>query len=112
MTSVTYDFSGRVALVTGGASGVGTAVGGLLAAAGAKVGLLDLDRAKVEAAAASISGEVLALHADVRRSADVDAAVAAVVERHGRLDVAGQRRRGRRPFAEDPRRGRRRVGTS
>ena len=87
MASVSYDFSGRVALVTGGASGVGTAVGGLLAASGAKVGLLDLDQSKVDAAAASIAADVLALQADVRRSADVNAAVAALVARHGRLDV-------------------------
>jgi NAD(P)-dependent dehydrogenase (short-subunit alcohol dehydrogenase family) len=87
MPSVSFDFSGRAALVTGGASGVGTAVGRLLAASGAKVGLLDLDQAKVEAAAGSIGADVLALQADVRRSREVDAAVAAVVERHGRLDV-------------------------
>ena len=87
MPSVSYDFSGRVALITGGASGVGTAVGGLLAASGAKVALLDLDQSKVDAAAASIGADVLALQADVRRSREVDAAVAAIVAEHGRLDV-------------------------
>jgi NAD(P)-dependent dehydrogenase (short-subunit alcohol dehydrogenase family) len=87
MASVSYDFSGRVALVTGGASGVGTAVGRLLRESGAAVALLDLDGAKVDAAAASIATDVLASPADVRRSSEVDAAVAAVVERHGRLDV-------------------------
>ena len=85
--TISYDFSGRVALVTGGASGVGTAVGRLLAASGAKVGLLDLDGAKVESAAASIGAAVVALQADVRRSAEVNAAVAALVSGHGRLDV-------------------------
>ena len=87
MPSVSYDFSGRVALVTGGASGVGTAVGRLLEASGARVGLLDLDHAKVAAAAAAIGPNVLALQADVRRSTDIDAAVAALIARHGRLDV-------------------------
>ena len=87
MPSVSYDFSGRVALVTGGASGVGTAVGRLLEASGARVGLLDLDDAKVAAAAAAIGPNVLALQADVRRSTDIDAAVAALIARHGRLDV-------------------------
>jgi NAD(P)-dependent dehydrogenase (short-subunit alcohol dehydrogenase family) len=87
MSSVSYDFSGRVALVTGGASGVGTAVGGLLAAAGAKVGLLDLDHGRVEAAAASIGPDVLALQADVRRSSEVDAAAAKLIERFGRVDI-------------------------
>jgi 3-oxoacyl-[acyl-carrier protein] reductase len=87
MASVSYDFSGRVALVTGGASGVGTAVGRLLRESGAAVALLDLDGAKVEAAAASIGSDVLAEQADVRRSGEVEAAVAAVIGRHGRLDV-------------------------
>jgi 3-oxoacyl-[acyl-carrier protein] reductase len=87
MASVSYDFSGRVALVTGGASGVGTAVGRLLRESGAAVALLDLDGAKVEAAAASIGSDVLAEQADVRRSGEVVAAVAAVTARHGRLDV-------------------------
>jgi 3-oxoacyl-[acyl-carrier protein] reductase len=87
MPSVSYDFSGRVALITGGASGVGTAVGRLLAASGAKVGLLDLHQDRAEDAAASAGADVLALQADVRRSSEVDAAVAALIARHGRLDV-------------------------
>jgi 3-oxoacyl-[acyl-carrier protein] reductase len=87
MPSVSYDFSGRVALVTGGASGVGTAVARLFDASGAKVGLLDLDPVRAREAAASIGPDVLALQADVRRSADVDTAVAELVARHGRLDV-------------------------
>ena len=43
MPAVTYDFTGRAALVTGGASGVGPGVARLLHAAGARLGLVDLD---------------------------------------------------------------------
>jgi len=85
MPSVTYDFSGRVALVTGGASGVGSAVARLLYQSGALVGLLDLVRP--DEVAAAIGSGVVPLEADVRRSAAVEAAVAEVVARHGRLDV-------------------------
>ena len=85
MASVSYDFSGRTALITGGASGVGFAVAALLHAAGAKVAILDRDR--VERAAATLGTDVVALQADVRRSSELDAAVAAQRAAHGRVDV-------------------------
>ncbi len=87
MRGLSFDFTGRAALVTGGASGVGQAVAATLHAAGADVALLDLDRERAEAAAAGIGSDVLGLAADVRRSAEVDAAVAATLARFGRLDV-------------------------
>src|SRR4051794_12739930 len=87
MPGISFDFTGRAALVTGGASGVGQAVAATLHAAGADVALLDLDGARAEAAAAGIGTGVLGLAADVRRSADVEAAVAATVARFGRLDA-------------------------
>jgi 3-oxoacyl-[acyl-carrier protein] reductase len=87
MPGLSFDFTGRAALVTGGASGVGQAVAATLHAAGADVALLDLDRERAEAAAAGIGDGVLGLAADVRRSAEVDAAVAATLARFGRLDV-------------------------
>jgi 3-oxoacyl-[acyl-carrier protein] reductase len=74
-----YGFEGRVALVTGGARGIGAATAARLAAGGARVAVFDLD---VDGAAAE-----LALAGDVSRSADVDAAVALVVAELGRLDV-------------------------
>jgi NAD(P)-dependent dehydrogenase (short-subunit alcohol dehydrogenase family) len=75
-----YDFEGRVALVTGGASGIGAAVVERLAAGGARAAVLDLDVAGVPAG-------VLAIEADVSRSSDVDAAVARVERELGGLDV-------------------------
>ena len=87
MTSLTFDFTGRAALITGGASGVGLGVARLLRATGADVAVLDVDDGRVTAAAREIGEGVLGLRADVRRSADVDAAVAETLERFSRLDV-------------------------
>jgi 3-oxoacyl-[acyl-carrier protein] reductase len=75
-----YDFNGRVALVTGGTGGIGAATVDLLGASGASVAVLDL-RADGEQA------DVLAIEGDVTRSADVDAAVARVERELGSLDV-------------------------
>ena len=72
-------FFGRVALITGAASGIGAAVAARLLAEGAKVATLDL-------AAPSLEG-VLGLTGDVSSSADVDAAVAQATAELGPIDV-------------------------
>jgi 3-oxoacyl-[acyl-carrier protein] reductase len=72
--TVAYDFTGRVALVTGGASGIGAAVVERLRNGGAEVVTFDRDPG------ADIQG-------DVSRSADLAAAVGQVESEHGRLDV-------------------------
>jgi len=74
-----YRFSGRVALVTGGASGIGAAVANRLAAEGGRVASLDLEAAETEG--------VLALAGDVSRSSDVEAAVGQVEVELGPIDV-------------------------
>ena len=82
-------FEGAVALVTGGASGIGAALGRELARRGAKAVLADRDAAEAEAQAARIAaagGRAEARMLDVRDAAAVDAAVADVFARHGRLD--------------------------
>jgi len=79
--------AGTTALVTGAARGIGLAIVRRLAADGARVALLDQDRIAVETAARALGGEALPLTADVTRSTDVDAAVARVEQRWGRLDV-------------------------
>jgi NAD(P)-dependent dehydrogenase (short-subunit alcohol dehydrogenase family) len=85
---VTYDVSGRVALVTGAARGIGYETARLLHARGASVALVDLDPDSVEAAAAQIGGDrTLAASADVTDASAVEAAVAETVDRFGGLDI-------------------------
>ncbi|GAA4985971.1 SDR family oxidoreductase [Kineococcus glutinatus] len=74
------DFAGLAAVVTGGASGLGLATAKLLAARGARVVVLDL---RPEDLPAPLEGE----RCDVGDDASVRRAVAAAVERTGRLDV-------------------------
>jgi 3-oxoacyl-[acyl-carrier protein] reductase len=64
--------SGQVAVVTGGARGIGLAITRRLVADGARVALVDLDKSAVEAAAGEIGPAAMALVADVTRSDDVD----------------------------------------
>ncbi|HEX8187876.1 MAG TPA: SDR family oxidoreductase [Pyrinomonadaceae bacterium] len=83
--------SGRVAFVTGGGTGITGGVARALAEAGARVALVSRKLEHLEPAAARINeagGEALAVAADVRDYAAVERAVAATVERFGRIDIA------------------------
>lgn len=73
-----YDFDGRVALVTGGASGIGAATVERLRESGARVAVFDRQQA---------GGDVLSIQGDVSRSRDADGAVERVVADLGVLDV-------------------------
>jgi NAD(P)-dependent dehydrogenase (short-subunit alcohol dehydrogenase family) len=80
----------KVALVTGGGSGIGAAAAVLLAREGARVAVLGLTREKLEDTVRRIAeagGEALAIVGDVARYSDMERAVAEAVERWGRLDV-------------------------
>jgi 2-dehydro-3-deoxy-L-rhamnonate dehydrogenase (NAD+) len=79
--------NGRVALVTGGARGIGLAIARRLVADGARVAVVDLDKSAAEAAAGELGDAATALVADVTRTADVERAVAAAHARWGRLDI-------------------------
>ena len=80
-------FDGRVAIVTGGAGGIGLAVGRRLAAAGARVVLVDLRRDAVSAAAESLGPGATGVQADVGSVAEVEGLVARTLEREGRIDI-------------------------
>jgi NAD(P)-dependent dehydrogenase (short-subunit alcohol dehydrogenase family) len=85
------DLTGKVALVTGAASGIGAASAVAFAAAGARVAACDRDLAGAEATAKLIGeggGEAIAVAVDVTDAAQVEAMVGQVVARFGRLDCA------------------------
>ena len=74
-----------VAIVTGGAGGIGRAIAARLASGGHHVVVADLDAAAAADAARAFGGEGIQL--DVTQSASVDAGVGDVLARHGRIDV-------------------------
>ncbi len=78
--------SGKVAVVTGGASGIGLATATRLAAAGASVAVVDLDGGAAERAAGDLGG--LVLQADVGRPDEWPGIVRAVTRRYGGIDLA------------------------
>ncbi len=78
----------KVAIVTGAASGFGAEIARRCAEEGAQVMLADLNLDGARAVAADCAGgRGLAIACDVTRRADIDALVAATVERFGRIDV-------------------------
>lgn len=84
------DLAGKVAVVTGGATGIGRAACEAFATAGAQVVCVDRDPRHGEAVVEEIrcnGGDAVFMHADVSDSADVRAYVRQAVERFGRIDV-------------------------
>ncbi len=80
----------RVALVTGGASGIGREIGEQLAREGARVTLADKDGSAAERSAAALGQAGLSAHGvacDVTREADLERAIEGALSREGRLDV-------------------------
>src|SRR3954453_23530561 len=84
-------FTGKVAFITGGASGIGRAAAIAFAAEGARVAVLDRTAHALkdtEAAVKKVGGEVLSIACDVSLPEQVERAVKQVVDHFGRLDVA------------------------
>ncbi|MBI5256500.1 MAG: SDR family oxidoreductase [Burkholderiales bacterium] len=84
-------FHGKVALVTGGAGGIGRATALAFAQEGAQVAVVDIHGAAAQAVADEITaagGQAIGIATDVSRGEQVEAMVAQVVARFGRLDIA------------------------
>ncbi len=85
------DLKGRVAVVTGGAQGLGEAIGRRLAREGCKVVIADINEAGVKATAAALAKEtgqpILGISVDVTQEAEVKALFDRAVKEFGRVDI-------------------------
>ena len=85
-----FRLDGKVALITGGGSGIGRATAAALAGVGAAIAVLDIDPVRAAAVAEEIAalGRPVSSHAaDVTDEKSVDAAIDAVAARHGGIDI-------------------------
>ena len=86
--TTTSSANAPVAIVTGGARGIGLAIGQWFVARGHRIALLDIDHETLQRSVAAFDrpDAVLAVHADVRDPAQVAAGIAQVVAKFGRVD--------------------------
>jgi 2-dehydro-3-deoxy-L-rhamnonate dehydrogenase (NAD+) len=82
-----FDLTGQTAIVTGAATGIGEAIAGRLARAGATVAVADINVEGAAAVAASIGAGAFSVALDITRTASVAGAVEEVLARTGRIDV-------------------------
>jgi 3-oxoacyl-[acyl-carrier protein] reductase len=82
-----FDLTGMTALVTGASGGIGSAIARGLAAQGARLALSGSNAAKLDAFAAELGGDHVALACDLADPAAVDVLVPRAVEALGRLDI-------------------------
>lgn len=78
---------GKVAIVTGAARGIGRGIAEVLAERGAKVVVIDVNEDQAKAAAAELGPDNVGIGLDVSNREQVDAAVADIVDRFGKIDI-------------------------
>ena len=79
--------NGKIALITGGTSGIGLAAATLFAREGAKVVIIGTDQTRLDAAKGQIGDSAFVIRADVRCLGDIDHAIDTVRARFGRIDI-------------------------
>jgi NAD(P)-dependent dehydrogenase (short-subunit alcohol dehydrogenase family) len=79
--------SNKIALITGGTSGLGLAAARLFVAEGAQVVIIGADQARLDAASCELGSEVLAFNADLRTPSALDKVIGEIKQRFGRLDI-------------------------
>lgn len=84
---INFSLDGKVALVTGGGTGLGLGAAKCLAAIGAKVYIVGRRKKVLQEAATSIDGNVVALTADVSKRGDMQRVAKAIKEQDGKLDI-------------------------
>lgn len=83
------ELSNKVAIVSGGASGIGRGISEVLSTHGASVAVVDIDRKGAESVASNLmgNGQALGVFVDVTDQASVQTMVSAVIQRYGRVDI-------------------------
>src|SRR5262245_4543873 len=80
-------FKDQVAIITGGASGIGLAIGKKLSGEGASVAMIDLNPTALKPAVKSVGGNAFGYACDVTNEDQVKSVVDQIAERYGRIDI-------------------------
>ncbi|MFV0644461.1 MAG: SDR family NAD(P)-dependent oxidoreductase [Sphingomonadaceae bacterium] len=81
------DLTGKVAIITGGAGGIGQATARLMASRGAQLAIADIDHMRALNVAKTIGPAAVAIELDLARETSIKRAVAEVLEQFGRIDI-------------------------
>ena len=84
---LTFSLQGRTAVITGGASGIGAAIGQAFAQQGARIAILDLDEEHARSRAVALGDGCVGYRCDVSDAASVSAAVSSAAADLGALDI-------------------------